>query len=340
MSRLQINHASDLSSALKNLSEFDQDYSNKAADRQAQLTKPQGSLGRLEDIAIWCAGWQQKEKPSADLPSCLVFAGNHGVAVQGVSAFPPEVTAQMVGNFQNGGAAINQLTKLSGASLDVIALELDKPTNDFTIASAMSEKECCVAIQAGADAVPENADILLLGEMGIANTTSAAAVALSTFGGDAKDWVGHGTGIDDAGLILKQQVVDKAVNLHKGSQTSSFDILMTVGGRELAAIAGAVIEARLRRIPVLLDGFISTSAAAALTKDNPHALEHTLISHSSVERGHQKLALKLNMRPILDLDMRLGEASGAAVALMIIKAALATHNDMATFDQAGVSNND
>ncbi|MDG1438462.1 MAG: nicotinate-nucleotide--dimethylbenzimidazole phosphoribosyltransferase [Emcibacteraceae bacterium] len=340
MTNVLIKAANDFTDALKNLSEFNQDHHASAQQHQSLLTKPLGSLGKLEEIATWLAGWHNNQNPTIDNAVCVVFAGNHGVAKQGVSAFPAEVTAQMVGNFETGGAAVNQLTNLADAKLKVVAMDLNNPTNDFTKSPAMTEEECCHAIQTGADAVPENADILLLGEMGIANTTSAAAVALSTFGGSAKDWVGYGTGINEQGYTLKQKVVTKAFELHKNNQHTSFDILRTVGGRELAAIAGAVLEARYRRIPVLLDGFISTSAAAVLLKDNKKALDHALVSHMSVELGHQRLLKMIEKQPLLDLEMRLGEASGAAVALLIVRAALATHNGMATFDQAGISKNE
>ena len=313
---------------------------DKAVSRQASLTKPAGSLGRLEELAIWLAGWQGKEVPSITKPCCLVFAGNHGVAAQGVSAFPSEVTAQMVSNFKNGGAAINQLARLAGAEFKVIELELDQPTEDFTIAPAMSEAECCAAIQAGADAIPDQADFLLLGEMGIGNTTSAAALAMAIFGGKASEWVGAGTGLDATGLARKVEVVSRAINHHQPEKLSAFECLRTFGGRELAAIVGATLAARHCRIPVMLDGFITTAAAAVMVRVNPFSLDHVMIGHMSAELGHKRLAMELNKRPLLDLDMRLGEASGAVVALMIVQAALATHQGMATFDQAKVSPHD
>ncbi len=340
MTIANMNSIAEFENHLKTLPGSNKGFSDQAAAHQDILTKPQGSLGRLEEIAIWMAGWQRQVKPSTDNCQCIVFAGNHGVAAQGVSAFPPEVTTQMVENFKKGGAAINQLTDAAGATLNVVALALDKPTNDFTVTAAMSEEECLSALRAGAKAVDKDTNILLLGEMGIANTTSAAAVALSTFGGTVQQWVGYGSGIDEKGLKLKQQIVANAVDLHTQNQNSSFDILRTVGGRELAAIAGAVLEARHLSIPIILDGFISTAAAAVLLKDNPAALEHTLVSHLSAEPGHKKLIDVVNKKAILNLGMRLGEASGAAVALMIIKAAVAAHNGMATFDEAGVSANE
>lgn len=340
MAYINIKSAADLKKHLNDLPKCSNEYQKRAIDHQNSLTKPLGSLGKLEEVAIWLAGWQKNERPSIKNASCIVFAGNHGVAAKGVSAFPKEVTAQMVENFKNGGAAINQLTEFSGASLNVVSLDIDQPTHDFTLVPAMSEKECVNAIQSGADAVIEDTDILLLGEMGIGNTTSAAAVALSTFGGKASDWVGYGTGIDEKTYELKKDVVEAAVELHKNDQNNAFDILRTVGGRELAAISGAVLEARIRRIPVILDGFISTSAASVLLKDSDIALEHTLVSHLSVEPGHKMLVEFIKKNPLLNLEMRLGEASGAAVALLIVKAALAAHNGMATFDQAGVSSNE
>jgi nicotinate-nucleotide--dimethylbenzimidazole phosphoribosyltransferase len=337
MSKLSFNSAADLAAALASMPEADDAAASLARARQEQLTKPVGSLGRLEELAIWMASWQGQEKPQLENPACLVFAGNHGVAARGVSAYPPEVTFQMVMNFEAGGAAINQLTNLADATLKVTALDLDTPTQDFTQTAAMTEAECCAALQAGADAVPDNADMVLVGEMGIGNTTAAAAVCNAVFGGVATDWIGPGTGVDDKGMAIKKETVTTAIALHGENQTSAFECLRTVGGRELAAIAGAVVEARHRGIPVLLDGYISTAAASALTRDNPAALDHARISHVSMEPGHKRLAEKLNQRPVLDLDLRLGEASGAAIALLIVRAALATHNGMATFGEAGVS---
>ncbi len=340
MSIVSVNSEADLKNLLDDLPIADEIFEKAALNRQMCLTKPPGSLGRLEEIAIWLAGWQRRELPRMENVVCLVFAGNHGVAECGVSAFPTEVTAQMVQNFESGGAAINQLTELANATLKVVPLSLDNPTDNFLYEPAMSAQECCEAINIGARSVPPDANILLLGEMGIANSTSAAAVALATFGGRAQDWVGRGTGINDEALKNKCNVVGEAVDFHSSHHKSAFDVLRTVGGRELAAIAGAVLEARHRRIPVILDGFISTAAAAVWHKENITALDHTMVSHQSIEVGHQNLICKLGKRAILNLDMRLGEASGAAVALLIVKAAIATHNGMSTFAQAGVSEND
>ena len=310
MTRFTVTSAQDFVRLVSDLPRVDMHAHDKAVSRQANLTKPVGSLGRLEELAIWIAGWQGKEVPLITKPCCLVFAGNHGVAAQGVSAYPAEVTAQMVGNFENGGAAINQLARLAGAEFKVIELELDQPTEDFTIAAAMSEAECCAAIQAGADAIPDRADFLILGEMGIGNTTSAAALAMAIFGGMASEWVGVGTGLDAKGLARKVEVVTQAIRLHQPENLTAFECLMTFGGRELAAIVGATLAARHRRIPVMLDGFITTAAAAMMVRENPCSLDHVMIGHMSAELGHKRLARELNKRPILDLDMRLGEASG------------------------------
>ncbi|VAV99317.1 Nicotinate-nucleotide--dimethylbenzimidazole phosphoribosyltransferase [hydrothermal vent metagenome] len=340
MTKLAVASAAEFDRRLTDLPKPDEAACELAKVRQASLTKPEGSLGRLEEIALWLAGWQGREIPEIKQPCCLVFAGNHGVTAQGISAFPAEVTVQMVANFNAGGAAINQLAQLGGAAFQVIPLMLDQPTADFTTAPAMSEEDCCGAIQAGIDAVPEDADFLLLGEMGIGNSTAAAALALALFGGVAGDWVGKGTGLDSAGVAHKADVVDRAIALHKAKDLSPFDCLRTFGGRELAAIVGAVLVARYRRIPVMLDGFIVTASAAILAACNPQALDHTMIGHMSSEPGHSRLTRLLNKRPLLDLDMRLGEGSGAAVALLIVQAALAAHQGMATFEQAEVSQHD
>lgn len=309
----------------------------KADEREPQLTKPGGSLGRLETLSAWLSAWQGRHPPRLENPHCRVFAGNHGVAALGVSAFPAEVTVQMVANFQAGGAAINQLCKAFGTSLNVVALDLDRPTADFTQGPAMSEAEGVAAIRAGMDSVPEGADVLCLGEMGIANTTSASALAMALFGGQATDWTGPGTGVEGAALANKAKVVAAGVARHKDQARDGLDLLCRLGGRELAAIAGAVLAARLKRVPVLLDGFICTAGAATLFAVNAAALDHAQVAHVSAEPAHRALAAKLKQTPLLDLGLRLGEASGAALAVAILKAAVACHTGMATFAQAGVS---
>ena len=303
------------------------------AARQDTLTKPPGSLGRLEALVAWLARWQGRAVPRLDTVRVLVFAGNHGVVAQGVSPYPAAVTAQMVANFAAGGAAINQLASVAGASLQVVPLALDTPTADVSLAPATSEAEFATALAAGWDAVAPPTDLLCLGEMGIGNTTAAAALCTGLFGGTG--WAGRGTGIDDAGLARKQQVVDRAAALHAGHDP--LELARRLGGRELAAILGAVAAARQRRIPVLLDGFVCTAAAAPLAKLAPGALDHCLAAHVSAETGHRRLLAALGMQPLLDLGMRLGEASGAALAVPLLRGALACHTGMATFAEAAVA---
>jgi nicotinate-nucleotide--dimethylbenzimidazole phosphoribosyltransferase len=305
-----------------------------AAARQATLTKPPGSLGRLETLVAWLARWQGRAMPRLDQVNVLVFAGNHGVTARGVSPYPPEVTTQMVGNFRNGGAAINQLAALAAASLHVVPLSLDTPTADFTMAPAMTEAEFLTAFSAGQEAVPEGADLLCLGEMGIGNTTPAAALSAALFGGTGTDWAGRGTGIDDAGLARKVSAIDSGLARHASSDPLA--AACALGGRELAAILGATFAARQRGIPVLLDGFVCTAAVAPLARLAPDGLAHCMAAHVSAEAAHRKLLAAIDLPPLLDLGMRLGEASGAALAILTVRAALACHTGMATFAEAAV----
>jgi nicotinate-nucleotide--dimethylbenzimidazole phosphoribosyltransferase len=308
-----------------------------AAAREGQLTKPPGALGRLEALSAWAVAWQGTHPPRAEKILACVFAGNHGVAGRGVSAFPPEVTVQMVANFEAGGAAINQICRAVGARLTVTPLDLETPTADFTTAPAMDEAECTAAMAAGMAAVDPGTDILCLGEMGIANTTAAAALTCALFGGPAADWVGRGTGIDDAGRDRKIAAVEAAMAFHGEALSDPWEALRRVGGRELAAMAGAVLAARMGRIPVLLDGYVSTAAAAPLLVADPAGLDHCQVAHLSVEPGHGRLAERLGKVPLLDLAMRLGEGTGAVLAAGILRAAIEAHNGMATFADAGVS---
>ncbi len=308
-----------------------------AEARNGQLTKPPGALGRLEDLAIWYAGWRGDPRPQIRAPQVIVFAGNHGVTAQGISAFPAEVTVQMVANFKAGGAAINQLAKAAGAQMDVVALELDRPTADFTQSPAMTEAELIAALRAGWGAVDGDADLLVVGEMGIGNTTAAAALCHALYGGQAEDWTGRGTGLDAAGVSRKARVVETAVALHRPHIGDGLDALMRLGGREIAAMAGAIAAARLRRIPVLLDGFICCAAAACLREVNVRALDHALAGHQSAEQAHAALLERLGKAPLLSLGLRLGEGSGAALAIPVLKGALACHSGMATFAEAGVA---
>ncbi len=308
-----------------------------AAERNNQLTKPPGALGRLENLAIWYAGWRGEVQPDIKSPQVIVFAGNHGVTAQGVSAFPAEVTVQMVANFEQGGAAINQLARAAGARMDVHALELDRPTADFTQGPAMTEAELLSALQTGWTAVDPSADLLVVGEMGIGNTTSAAAICNALYGGAASHWTGRGTGVDEAGLEIKTRVVERGVAMHAANSPDGLDVLARLGGREIAAMAGAIAAARLLRIPVILDGYICSAAAACLQNLHPEALDHAVAGHQSAEGAHGDLLDRLGKSPLLTLGLRLGEGSGAALAISILKGALQCHNGMATFAEAGVA---
>ncbi|VAW03486.1 Nicotinate-nucleotide--dimethylbenzimidazole phosphoribosyltransferase [hydrothermal vent metagenome] len=327
----------EFSTLLQNLPGPDEAARAAARARDAVLTKPPGALGQLEELAEWVAGWRGEARPEIRRPQVIVFAGNHGVTARGVSAFPAEVTAQMVLNFEAGGAAINQLARLNGARMDVVALSLDTPTADFTTGPAMSEAEVIEALQAGWNAVDETADLLVTGEMGIGNTTSAAAIAFALYGGEAADWTGAGTGVDASGILLKAQVVEEGLARNPEARGDGLKALQLLGGRELAAMAGAIARARVLRIPVILDGFICTAAAACLEVARPGALDHCVAGHMSAEAAHGALLGKLGKRPLLSLGMRLGEGSGAALAVGILKGALACHSGMSTFAEAGVS---
>lgn len=322
---------------LKVLPEADEEAGEIARARQAQLTKPAGSLGRLEDLAVWLATWQGRNPPGVDRPYTAVFAGNHGIAAKGVSAYPAEVTAQMVQNFIEGGAAVNQLCSLANADLRVYEMALEEPTGDISEGPAMTEEECAGAMAYGMMAVESGIDVLALGEMGIGNTTAAAALCHGLFGGEAADWVGPGTGLDDARRAEKTALVEKAVDLHRDALDDPLQVLCRLGGRELAAIAGAILAARMARTPVMLDGYACTAAAAVLYALDSKLLDHCQVSHMSAEPGHKRLLARIGKRPLVDLDMRLGEASGAMIAVLLLKAAVACHNGMATFADAGVS---
>jgi nicotinate-nucleotide--dimethylbenzimidazole phosphoribosyltransferase len=330
----------ELRSLCRDLPHGDDRAAEAVRARQRTLTKPPGSLGQLEELAAWLARWQAREMPRLDQVEVLVFAGNHGVVAQGVSPYPSEVTAQMVANFARGGAAINQLAASAGATLRVIPLELDKPTRDITTAAAMDEAAFIAAVSAGFSAVAPQTDLLALGEMGIGNTTAAAAVAAALFGGNGERWAGRGTGVDDAGLERKQAAVNAALLRHATHRGDPLHIAMTVGGRELAAILGAVVAARLQKIPVLLDGFVCTAAAAPLARLVVGGLDHARAAHVSAEAGHRLLLEALRLNALLDLGMRLGEGSGAALAIPILRASIACHRGMATFSEAGVQDRD
>jgi nicotinate-nucleotide--dimethylbenzimidazole phosphoribosyltransferase len=334
---MQFDSLDDIRTFCRDLPGGDVHAADAATLRQQSLTKPPGSLGRLEELAIWLARWQRREIPQLERVTIAVFAGNHGIAARGVSAYPQQVTEQMVANFASGGAAINQIAKLAGAGLRVVPIELDRPTRDFSVAAAMDVDEFLAAVDIGYRTVPPDSDLLAVGEMGIANTTTAATLCTALLGGGAASWAGRGTGVDDAGLARKRATIDAALSFHRAISGDPLAVAAALGGRELAAIAGAILAARRHQIPVLLDGFVATAAIVPLARLQAGILDHCRAGHVSAESGHRALLRELGLDPLLDLNMRLGEASGAGVAILLLRAALACHGGMATFSEAGVS---
>ncbi|MDE3757913.1 nicotinate-nucleotide--dimethylbenzimidazole phosphoribosyltransferase [Sinorhizobium meliloti] len=327
----------DFRELLRNLPGPDTAALVAARERDGQLTKPPGALGRLEEIAFWLAAWTGRP-PAVNRPLVAIFAGNHGVTRQGVTPFPASVTAQMVENFAAGGAAINQICVAHDLGLKVFDLALDYPTGDITEEPALSERDCAATMAFGMEAIAGGTDLLCIGEMGIGNTTIAAAINLGLYGGTAEEWVGPGTGSEGEVLMRKIAAVEKAVSLHRDHLSDPLEVMRRLGGREIAAMAGAILAARMQKVPVIIDGYVATAAAAILKAANPAALDHCLIGHVSSEPGHMRAIEKLGKTPLLALGMRLGEGTGAALAAGIVKAAAACHSGMATFAQAGVSN--
>ena len=317
------------------------DGDDKAAEavrqRDAQLTKPPGSLGRMEELVEFLARWQHRAQPRLDNPMVTIFAGNHGVTDQGVSAFPREVTAQMVANFTNGGAAISQICALHELNLRVFELALDLPTGDITQEPALDDAMCAATIAYGMEAVAGKPDLICIGEMGIGNTTIAAAIYAALYGGTGADWVGRGTGVDDSGLARKADAVDRALALHKAELDHPLAILARLGGREIAAMLGAIVAARHQKVPVIIDGYVATAAAAIAHAVNPASINHCLFGHVSAEGAHGVVLEKMGQTGLLNLGMRLGEGSGAALAAVMAKTALHLHKSMATFETAAIS---
>lgn len=322
---------------LANLPPLDDACAAEIRERDTRLTKPPGSLGRLEDIAVWLGAVQGRAPPTVSHPVVAVFAGNHGVTARGVSPYPASVTRSMVENFRAGGAAINQICATFGLGLKVYELALDHPTADFTVEPAMSEDTCASAMTYGMEAIAGGTDLLCLGEMGIGNTTAAAAIYHALYGGSAADWTGRGTGVDPDGYARKVAAVETAVALHRDSAGDPLAVLQRLGGREIAATVGAILAARIERVPVVLDGYVVCAAAAVLHALDPAALDHCVAGHRSAEGAHGVVLERLGKEPLLDLGMRLGEGSGAALAAGLIKAAAAIHAGMATFETAGVA---
>lgn len=327
----------DIRNLLRELPGADEHAMALTAAREAQLIKPPGALGRLEDISTWLSGWTGKSPPQIVRPLVAVFASDHGIAAQGVSAYPQEVTRQMIEAIAAGGAAISVLAQQAGAGLKVYDLAVGKPTPDIVSSNAMTPQECVATMAFGMEVLAEGTDLLVLGEVGIGNTSIAAAIALALYGGGAELWAGQGTGVEGAALARKREMVGKAVARLGVGPHDPLEVLCAVGGREFAALAGAILAARLQRVPVVLDGFMVTAAAAVLHAVNPRALDHCIVGHVSGEKGHALLLDRIGKKPVLDLGMRLGEGTGAALAVLIIKAAVACHASMATFGDAGVA---
>lgn len=304
--------------------------------RSSHVLRPQGAFMELDKVAAWLAGWQGSDQPRVDRPHAIVFAADHGVAAEGVSAYPAEVTAAMVAALEQGAATASVLATQAGATIEVVDVGVGRPTGNLRVEPAMSVERFDEAVAAGVDAVERaDTDLLVFGEMGIANTTAAAAVAAAVVGGDAADWVGPGTGVVDDALAHKQQVVADGVGRVAGAEP--LEALRQLGGLEMAAIAGAVVAARRRRIPVLLDGFIVTASVVALEAAAPGALRHCLAGHRSAEPGHRRLLDHLGLRPLLDLDLRLGEGTGALAAVPLVRMAAAAVVDVATFEEWGLA---
>lgn len=305
--------------------------------RQNRLTKPQGSLGRLEDLVQWVCLCQRTPSPRLSGIYTLIFAGNHGIVDQGISQYPQNVTAQMIENFASGGAAINQISNIVQAHLKIIPLNHLRPTADFSRKPAMTETEFLRAVKEGYNAVPKTADLLTLGEMGIGNTTAAAALSCALLGGSAHNWAGAGTGLDETGQHHKANVITAALKRHGQRVTSPLHWASYVGGYELAAILGATLAARVHNIPVLLDGFVCTAAVTPLACISATLLDHCVLGHLSTEKGHCLLSHQLKLTPLLDLGMHLGEGTGAALAINIVQAAVQCFNHMSTFEEARIS---
>jgi nicotinate-nucleotide--dimethylbenzimidazole phosphoribosyltransferase len=327
-----------------------------AIEHQQQLTKPAGSLGQLEDIAIQLAGLQGQNHPIVDNVQITIFAADHGIAEAAVSAFPQAVTAQMVRNFATDGAAISVLAKENNARLTIINVgtveklealkyvedaRIAAGTRNFLVTAAMTAMQCQQALLIGRDHIDkllsQNIQLFIGGEMGIANTSSATAIACALIDENVDQLVGAGTGLDQQGIIKKTEIIQQALTVHKDKLTSPLTILQYLGGFEIAALTGAYLHCAKMGLPVLIDGFISSVAALIAQHMQAESLKWFLFSHQSDEQGHQKILSFLNASPLLNLGMRLGEASGAAVALSLIKLSCALHNSMATFTQASVS---
>ena len=326
----------------------------EAAQRRLDnLTKPPGSLGRLEAVAVWLAGVQGRARPRSDRSAAYVVAADHGISRRGVSAYPREVTAQMVANFLNGGAAINVLARVTGADVRVVdagmAIDLgEQPglirrrmadgTLDFAQEPAMTAATARACVEAGVELMNETSlpEVVALGEMGIGNTTSASAIVAATLALDPKLVTGYGTGIDEESRLRKAALIEDALRLHMPHGDDSFEVLSTVGGFEIGVLCGLMIGAASKRVAVLIDGFICGAAALLAVGLVPGVRDYLLAAHQSVEPGHRYVLEHLGLRPLLELELRLGEGTGAVLALPILDASARLLDEMATFEEAAV----
>jgi nicotinate-nucleotide--dimethylbenzimidazole phosphoribosyltransferase len=300
----------------------------------ARAALAQGPFGLMEDIAAWFAGWTGRANPQVSRPLVAIFAGTHGVAAHGVSPRPVSATAEAVELCAAGGAAINQVCLTYDLGLKVFDLALDLPTGDITREPALDERGCAATMAFGMEAIAGGSDLLCLGDMGVGNSTVAAALLAALFGGEGRDWVGPGSGADEAAVARKAAIVDQALDLHGPHLDDPLEALARVGGREFAAIAGAILAARMERIPVLIDGFPATAAAAVLHKVKPGALDHCLLASLSPEPGHRRAAEFIGMEPVLDLGIGHGEGVGAALGAGLVKAAVQMASGMAVAQRA------
>ena len=314
----------------------DDDARRAVADRARRVLRPSGALARLDELAEWLAGWQRTARPRVSRPVGLVFAADHGVTAEGVSAYPAAVTAAMLRAFREQAATVDVLAREAGVRAIAVDVGVGRPTGNLAVEDALPDARFGASVAAGFDAVSASeADLLVLGEMGIGNTTAAAAVSAALFGGAASEWVGRGTGIDDEALARKTRAVERAV-ARIGPAPGPVEVLRRVGGAEMAAIAGAVVAARRRSIPTVLDGYVVTAAAAPLAVAVPGGLDHCVAGHRSPEPGHGRLLARLGLDPLLDLGMRLGEGSGAVAAVPLIRMAAAAVTDVPTFEEFGL----
>ncbi|HZA27963.1 MAG TPA: nicotinate-nucleotide--dimethylbenzimidazole phosphoribosyltransferase [Actinomycetota bacterium] len=326
-----------ISALLSELPQPDEAAAARVRERAARMLRPAGALARLDEVAVWLAGWQRTIRPRVEAPAAVVFVADHGVATERVSAYPPGVTAEMLRALRDGAATAAVMARTLEASLSVVDVGVGRPCGNILREDALTEARFHECFDVGRQAVAGiDTDLLVLGEMGIGNTTPASAVCVVLFGGPAEKWTGRGTGIDDVTYARKVSVVEQA-SRRIGDQAGPLDVLRQVGGSELVALVGALVEARLRSVPVVLDGFVVTAACAAVEAFQAGAVDHCLAGHCSEEPGHRLLLRNLGKEPLLDLRLRLGEGSGALAAVPLVKLAAACATQVVTFEEWGLS---